>query len=523
MSIFTDIPSSIITPIGGTSFDTGKAVNTFVNIPIQPLGQPQPLNNAVINNLQTISAGNGDQVFRFDEQGIWLGAELFTSAPFSVDMAGILRATGAIISGTITATTGFIGGWTIGATSITDTAGTTGLSSAVTGADDIRLWAGDVTPASAEFRVYESGALVASSATITGAITATSGSIGSFTIGTYLYTGTKTAYNDVEAGVHLGSDGIGIGNNIFTVSSAGALVATSATITGAITATSGTIGSFTIGTYLYTGTKTAYNDANAGVHLGSDGIGIGNNVFTVSSAGALVATSATITGDITATSGSFTGSITATSGTIGGFTITATELYGGIIKTAATVGAGTTGVIMDTDGLRGYDSVLGETFNLPTDGSAPTFASGVINTTIFNVSSDGIIRTSTTVGDGTASSAGILINNTGLYATEANQTLANANVKILIDGSATIKMNVKGGQTDYNTGTGYFLGLSAGDYKLSVGNPAANHLTFDGTELTIKGSFEVGSNGLINNSVYTVANLPIAPTTAGFEVPSAYE
>ena len=36
---------------------------------------------------------------------------------------GILRAVGAVISGTITATAGTIGGWTINATSITDTAG----------------------------------------------------------------------------------------------------------------------------------------------------------------------------------------------------------------------------------------------------------------------------------------------------------------------------------------------------------------------------------------------------------------
>src|SRR3990167_504223 len=72
----------------------------------------------------------------------------------------------------------------------------------------------------------------------------------------------------------------------------------SATFAGTLSAPSGNIGSFTIGTYLYTGTKIAYNDTNAGVHIGSDGIGIGNNVFTVSSAGVLVATSATISGTI---------------------------------------------------------------------------------------------------------------------------------------------------------------------------------------------------------------------------------
>jgi hypothetical protein len=159
----------------------------------------------------------------------------------------ILMSAGNItITGTISATAGSIGGWTINTSSLTDTAGTVGMSSAVTGGDDIRFWAGDATPASAEFRVYESGALVASSATITGAITATSGAIGSFTIGTYLYTGTKTAWNDANAGVHLGSDGIGIGNNIFTVNgSTGAMVASSADITGTVNATAGKFGTAT--------------------------------------------------------------------------------------------------------------------------------------------------------------------------------------------------------------------------------------------------------------------------------------
>lgn len=70
-----------------------------------------------------------------------------------------------------------IGGWVITSNAIKDLAGVVGLSSAVTGGDDIRFFAGNSTPASAPFRVTEAGALVATSATITGAITASSGSI----------------------------------------------------------------------------------------------------------------------------------------------------------------------------------------------------------------------------------------------------------------------------------------------------------------------------------------------------------
>jgi hypothetical protein len=71
------------------------------------------------------------------------------------------------------------------------------------------------------------------------------------------------------------------------------------TIKWTITATTGTIGSFTIWTYLYTGSKTAYNDTNSWIHIWSDWIWIGNNVFTVSSTWAVVCTSATITWALT--------------------------------------------------------------------------------------------------------------------------------------------------------------------------------------------------------------------------------
>lgn len=47
---------------------------------------------------------------------------------------------------------------------------------------------------------------------------------------------------------------------------------------------------------------------------------------------------------------------------------------------------------------------------------------------------------------------------------------------------------MRGGQTDYNTGTGFFLGYSGAAYKFSVGNPAGNYISWDGTTLTIIGN-----------------------------------
>jgi hypothetical protein len=276
--------------------------------------------------------------FDLDNGTIKLGGE--SSPKFSVAADGTLTATGADISGEITALSGTIGGWSIGTDTLEASTGEVGLSSTITGGDDIRFWAGHATPGSAPFKITEAGVVSASN------LIATGGAIGGFTLNSsHLYTGSKTAYNDTNAGIHFGTDGIGIDNNVFTVSSTGALVATSATITGGITtaalaATGGTIGGFTLNAdHLYTSSKTVYDDTNAGVHLGTDGIGFGNNIFTVSAAGALVATSAAITGTITSSN------LTATGGTIGGFTIDTTHgLYAGTGATRVQMKSGAAGV-----------------------------------------------------------------------------------------------------------------------------------------------------------------------------------
>lgn len=54
---------------------------------------------------------------------------------------------------------------------------------------------------------------------------------------------------------------------------------------------------------------------------------------------------------------------------------------------------------------------------------------------------------------------------------------------------------IKGGQTTYNTGTGFFLGYHSGAYKFSLGNPSANYLTFDGTNLAIGGALSLTLTG----------------------------
>lgn len=64
----------------------------------------KPLNIESGDGMQSINTGElgigqGSKVFRADQSGIWLGAEKFTDAPFSVDMLGNVIASSADFSG----------------------------------------------------------------------------------------------------------------------------------------------------------------------------------------------------------------------------------------------------------------------------------------------------------------------------------------------------------------------------------------------------------------------------------------
>lgn len=233
-----------------------------------------------------------------------------------------------------------------------------------------------------DYYIYLPGFRVndASGAVFSGSLSAPSGTIGGFTITSTAIYKTKTSYSSSTAGVYIGTDGIGLGAGTFFVSSYGSL-----------TAKSGTVGGFTIGSSYVYKTKTSYSSSVAGVYLGTDGIGLGAGTFYVTAAGALTATNATVTGSISATSGTlkemtvtgklyfgdnktyyispnynngswylyfknfkvddtncyFSGSLNAPSGTIGGFTVSTAAIY----KTKTSYSSSTAGVYVGTDGI----------------------------------------------------------------------------------------------------------------------------------------------------------------------------
>lgn len=114
----------------------------------------------------------------------------------------------------------------------------------------------------------------ASTAVFSGRLSAPSGTIGGFTLTTSSIYKTKTSYSSSTEGVYIGTDGIGLGAGTFYVTSAGKLYATNAEISGTITATSGTIGGFTINSSSLTnasgGSSIQITSGNYTTYLGAN-------------------------------------------------------------------------------------------------------------------------------------------------------------------------------------------------------------------------------------------------------------
>ena len=145
------------------------------------VGDPGPAGNGSVEEMAVKSDGGMNDLWikNFIKSVGWKPK----TRGFYIDGAtGYAEFSNVFVSGEIQAAIGLIGGWVVSADALKDASGTVGMSSAVTTGDDIRFWAGHATPSSAPFRVTEAGVFIATSATIIGSITATSGAIGGWTI-----------------------------------------------------------------------------------------------------------------------------------------------------------------------------------------------------------------------------------------------------------------------------------------------------------------------------------------------------
>lgn len=378
---------------------------------------------SIHNSGGTVGLGSGATPF-------WAGGATPNSA-FSVTSNGNLRATNANITGIINATSGVIGGFSIGSNTLTAGAGANQVGIDTGGVNPAFYAGSSGTHTNAAFRVTNAGALTATNAVITGAITATSGSFAGLITST---SGSIGGWTISPTGIHNGTTvGMGSGatpfwaggatpNSAFSVTSNGNLRATNANIAGTISTTSGNIGGWTIGS-----TAITSNLGNVSISSGATPILItgatpSNPAFTVTSSGSIRALNANITGVINATSGTFTGYVTAGNmrfgtGILGnGLYINSNNLwlddgsflvggaggiahYGGIVALGSNVtlsGAlsGATGTFSGTLSggaidIGGADST---SFHVDTNGNMWVGSASYGTTTPFRVSSGGVLR-----------------------------------------------------------------------------------------------------------------------------------
>ncbi len=312
----------------------------------------------------------------------WLIGGASQSIDWNVTTANALT-----IVGTISATTGTIGGFDIGADYIRDAANSMGLASTVSGGDDVRFWSGSTfaSRATAPFRVTEAGVFVATSATITGSITATSGAIAAFTIAATTISATNLvitsgAANTANIAVGTGSNlgGINSGNAgtdiafwsgatfanrataPFRVNLQGDVTMTSATIAGVLVATQGTFGgdgsdgalSISSGTTTISAGSAAYLVKNYSsisitgtASLAFSTPGTNGTIINIKSQGAVNATTSGVAFNVSSMGGAGgAGGAVNINGTVGstgiGTTETETAGAGGAKGTATVDGAG---------------------------------------------------------------------------------------------------------------------------------------------------------------------------------------
>ena len=196
--------------------------------------------------------------------------------------------------GEITAKSGSIGGFTLNTTSLYNGKNTIGAdtsSGVFLGTSGIALGNGT---ANHTFKVTSAGAMTVK----------------------YGKTGLSDTTNN---GVYIGTDGIALGTDKFKVTSS-----------GVITASSGTIGGFTLsGSAIYTSGQSSYGGTGDGIYIGSSGLRIGSK-FKVDNqgnitAGNITAENGTFKGNVYAKNIQYTGD----AGYLSGGAISAGTVYGG--------------------------------------------------------------------------------------------------------------------------------------------------------------------------------------------------
>lgn len=191
----------------------------------------------------------------------------------------------------------------------------------------------------------------------------------------------------------------------------------------------------------------------------------------------------------------------------GGMSAALTQTIGSVLKFGKTKFDNTeNGYILgvDTDNLgkfyigntTSYLNWTGTALNIAGAISASTIDIGGSDATSFHVDADGNMW----LGAATFAASTAKISNAGVMTIASITATGTINATGGYIGSTTalvyeaqgintgVTGHIRGGQTDYNTGTGYFLGYSGAAYKFSIGDGGTSqYLTWDGTTMTVNG------------------------------------
>jgi len=460
-----------------------------------------------INTAQIIdSAVGSEQIATTIQSDNWSVQE---ETGWQINRSGSATFQNAVVRGNVTATTGTIGGFTVGSTDLI--AGDEATRVSLSTSDGISL--GDNTFADAPFRVTPAGELTATDATITGSITASTGTIGGFTVGS-----TSLTAGDEATRVSLStSDGISLGDNTFAdapfrVTRAGALTATNATITGAITATSLEIAEGATIEASSAFTRTPFVSFTS----------IGQTAFSPAVNGSLVTWTQVngtyswnhkLVSDKAFKNGAFVSFRVKSAGD--------TNIRYMIGLADANTGTSYTDIdyaiyirgSASTPDILAYESgsnvaTLKSTLNVG-DVCAVVYDDEKIKYIINGVVERTVDLSSSPITDGLYTHIAIDDDaNNGTHTIEDFQfgSISDLALGVTIqDGGITMAGggSIKGGQSGYNTGTGFFLGYDSTAYKFSIGNSSTESLTFDGTNLAVTGNITATSGtftGTVNAS-----------------------
>jgi len=449
------------------------------------------------NSLETLTYAptTSSVVVRYED---W-NSKALGSSGWTISPQGNAIFTNIAARGRIEALSGYIGnsinGWEIGANLLSNASVGFYAPSVITGEVAIFAGAPYASRASAAFRVGYDGSLNASSATITGNLTATTLDVGgpngivyngsTVTIGSSVTINAPVTVNSLQVGasptllkisddVNGTNDGIYVNDNNYWYSDGQFSVGGSAnnavwsgsilTITGTINATNitssvGNIAGFELA-------KSQLSTASV-VVSSSGGFRLGNpTVFSVDQYGNLVAQNASVTGRINATSGSFSGDITAAAGRFtGSVSIDSSGLlYVGNLASQR--------VVMTSSGIFAFHQNGLEAFALPVSGSPRIGAFKIIPTGIVTQSaSNANMILGDVGGDGSASSGIVLRGYRSDSASIAIYTIQN------------------GTPTTYDSGDGFYVDENA---RLKL-KGATGSLAFDGNDLYISGNINARS------------------------------